>query len=83
MNPNNKKTPNNIYYNKIEFNCKYKQFLVYQTPLNMDFGDGVPIKNARIYAGDNNSLSNVLSDIFCKGNKTKTFDEIKKFDNTK
>jgi hypothetical protein len=83
MNPNDKKTPNKIYYNKIEFNCKYKQFLVYETPLDIDYPDGVPLKNARIYAGDNNSLSNVLSDIFCKGNKTKTFDEIKKFDNTK
>jgi hypothetical protein len=70
-----------IYYNQISFYCgtEPESFDVENT---ISINEGEP-KYDYFSTYTNETLSKILSDIFCKGSKTKTLKEIKEFDNTK
>ncbi len=71
-----------IYYNQIHLDCnstKSNKFLVDSTLAEKE---GEP-KFEYFAHYTNDTLGKILTDIFCKGARTKTLKEIKQFDNTK
>jgi hypothetical protein len=81
--------PETVQSNKVIFGCGsgflVNKVLALKEPkkeINIVFPGGGKLEY-KLYKSINNTLGNVIKDIYCKGNVIKTLKEVKQFDNTK